>query len=57
MLLPAAIANSRWFLTTMGTGTVAVLLHQLPYQFNGLQIHFAYIFFPQHYHIPHFIVA
>jgi tellurite resistance protein TehA-like permease len=44
MLLPAAIANSRWFLTTMGTGTVAVLLHQLPYQFNGLQ-YISLIFF------------
>jgi Voltage-dependent anion channel len=30
--------TSRWFLTTMGTGIVAILLHQLPYQFPGLAV-------------------
>ena len=27
-----------WFSVTMGTGITAILLHQLPYQFNGLRI-------------------
>ena len=28
----------RWFGTTMGTGILSILLHQLPYQFAGLGI-------------------
>jgi len=35
--LTVIIVNRRWFLMTMGTGIVAILLHQLPYQFRGLQ--------------------
>jgi tellurite resistance protein TehA-like permease len=30
------VAERRWFLVTMGTGIVAILIHQLPYQFTGL---------------------
>jgi len=32
------LMGARWFGTTMGTGIVAILLHQLPYQFRGLEI-------------------
>lgn len=34
--LRCCVADKRWFLTTMGTGIVAILIHQLPYQFRGL---------------------
>jgi hypothetical protein len=34
--IPHLQTNDRWFLMTMGTGIVAVLIHQLPYQFRGL---------------------
>jgi tellurite resistance protein TehA-like permease len=30
-------SNGRWFSVPMGTGIVSVLLHTLPYQFDGLQ--------------------
>jgi tellurite resistance protein TehA-like permease len=36
MHLSFSLTVIRWFLTTMGTGIVSVLLHQLPYQFAGL---------------------
>lgn len=31
------LMHTRWYLLTMGTGITSILLHQLPYQFNGLQ--------------------
>lgn len=44
---PARLAlynfTSRWFLVPQGTGITAVILHQLDYQFHGLQI-ISYIF-------------
>lgn len=35
--------RSQWFLVPQGTGIIAVILHQLDYQFNGLRI-ISYIF-------------
>lgn len=35
--------TSRWFLVAQGTGILSVILHQLDYQFHGLQI-ISYIF-------------
>lgn len=39
---PAGLAlwnfSSQWFLVPQGTGIIAVILHQLDYQFNGLKI-------------------
>jgi tellurite resistance protein TehA-like permease len=44
---PARLAiynfTSRWFLVPQGTGITAVILHQLDYQFRGLQI-ISYVF-------------
>lgn len=39
-LLGTVVRNfsSQWFLITQGTGITAVILHQLPYQFRGLEI-------------------
>lgn len=31
-------AGGRWFIITMSTGVVSILLHQLPYNGNGLRI-------------------
>lgn len=42
LLLPVhvecVLIFGRWFGPTMGTGIVAILLHQLPYQFPGLGV-------------------